>query len=247
MIGRKIIFKEVLPSTNNYVANLIAEQKIEHGTVILAGEQTSGKGQRGAVWDSEPHKNIILSTFIQPDNLTVNHQFQLNQIISLACVSFLNTITSGFLIKWPNDIVYSNKKVGGILIENQLDKLHIKNSIIGIGININQLDFGTYNATSLTAITSRNFKLQELVFKLIEELNYWYTKLQTYQFDSISESYLQNLWLHNTETTFEDADGKFIGKIKGVDPSGQLLVDRNGELKSFQNKTITFLERNNQE
>lgn len=243
MIGRKIIYKDTLDSTNNYVANLESEGKIEHGTVILAESQEAGKGQRGSKWDSEPYKNLTLSCFLKHDNLAVNQHFILNQVISLACVDFLNHFHSGFEIKWPNDIVFSSSKIAGILIENHLQGEKIRSSIVGLGININQLTFGNYNASSLAEISGKEFSLREIVFVLVEKLNFWYSKLRSFDFESIQKAYLDKLWLYQKESQFQDDKGIFKGEIEGVELNGQLLVKSLNEIRKYQNKEIVFLER----
>ncbi|MCE3295161.1 MAG: hypothetical protein K0R65_875 [Crocinitomicaceae bacterium] len=243
MIGRKIIYQDTLESTNNYTANLHLEGKIEHGTVILAGNQTAGKGQRGAQWDSEPYKNIAFSCFLKHDNLAVHRHFYLNQVISLACAGFLNEIHPGFSIKWPNDLVFHSAKTGGILVENQLGGESIKSSIAGIGINVNQTEFGEYNATSLKLLTGKEYEIRECALMLCSHLNSWYNELKLGKLDFIRESYLEQLWLLNEKTRFRDTEGEFEGKITGIDELGQLLVERENGIKAYQNKEITFLER----
>ncbi|MES2588351.1 MAG: biotin--[acetyl-CoA-carboxylase] ligase [Bacteroidota bacterium] len=252
MIGRKIIYKDTLDSTNNYVANLINRNEIEHGTVILAGNQTLGKGQRGAVWDSEPYKNISLSVFLKHVNLSLKHNFYLTQAISLALVDFFKEFDPNFKIKWPNDILYNNSKIAGILIETQLEKakfddLQIKSSIVGIGINVNQEQFGTYNATSLKLITGNEFQVQELIFKLCEKLNERINLLENFLFEQIKTDYLENLWLFQKESTYQVSDTSFKGKIVGIDEIGRLLVENldSKEVNAYQNKEIIFLERGN--
>lgn len=243
MIGRKIIYKDTLASTNNYVANLDLEGKIEHGTAILAGNQSEGKGQRGAVWDSEPYKNISFSCFLKHDNLAVSQHFILNQVISLSCVDFLNHFKAGFKIKWPNDLVFGTSKIAGILIENQLQKEQIKSSIVGIGVNVNQSEFGAYNATSLALLLDKELDIKDSVLVLIEKLNYWYKKLLVQDFATIQDAYLENLWLLQQKSSFEDSEGEFEGKILGVDSSGQLEVKKTDSIKKYQHKEIVFLER----
>ena len=243
MIGRKIVYIDTLESTNNYAANLLLEGKLESGTVILAGNQTAGKGQRGASWDSEPYKNLAFSCFLKHDMLALSRHFYLNQVISLACLSFLNEQHPGFRIKWPNDLVFNNSKIGGILVENQLAGELIKSSIAGIGINLNQTEFGAYNAVSLKSLSGRDYDLRESAIQLCMQLESWYRKLLLGKLDEIRRAYLDQLWLLGEETRFRDASGEFNGTITGVDELGQLLVAGKEGIKAYQNKEIAFLER----
>lgn len=125
-------------STNNYLQSLCSEQKVEELTVIVADFQTSGRGQRGNSWESDPGKNLLFSTVIFPEFLEARRQFLISQIISLAIKEELDTYTSDISIKWPNDIYWKEKKICGMLIENDLMGRNINQSIAGIGININQ-------------------------------------------------------------------------------------------------------------
>jgi BirA family biotin operon repressor/biotin-[acetyl-CoA-carboxylase] ligase len=247
MIGRKIIYKDTLTSTNNYVANKVLLGEIEHGSVILAGNQTDGKGQRASKWDSEPYKNISLSLFVEYANLSLTHLAKINQFVSLACCDFLCEYHPGFKIKWPNDLVYDNKKIGGILIESQLDKFGVKSSIIGIGININQELFGDYNACSLKNIVAKEFSIQDLGFSLIEKLNKRFEEFSSFQFDKLKIDYLDNLWLFQEEKNYFSVNDQknFTGIIKDIDENGNLIVFNTDLdiIQTFRHKEIVFLER----
>ena len=142
-------------STNNYLQSLCSEQKVEELTVVVADFQTSGRGQRGNSWESDPGKNLLFSTVIFPEFLEARRQFLISQIISLAIKEELDTYTTDISIKWPNDIYWKEKKICGMLIENDLMGRNISQSIIGIGININQEIFHSSapNPVSLLQIT----------------------------------------------------------------------------------------------
>lgn len=194
--------------------------------------------------EAEPYKNITLSIFLKHDNLTVNEHFRLNQIVSLACVNFLNDFDKGFKIKWPNDLVHGNSKIAGILIENQLDKDKIKNSIVGIGLNVNQSEFGDFNASSLKNICFQEFNIQELILKLIHSLNEYFNVLLNKDYNFIQKAYEQNLWLFNEKSLFKDKDGEFKGQIIGISELGQLIVKKKSSIFKYQFKEIVFLARN---
>jgi len=141
MIGSEIIHFKSVDSTSNYIATLLKESKVVNGLVILADEQTEDRGQRGAKWQSTPSQNILCSFYIQHNELLINHQQNITHFVSLAIINCLNHFGLKAKIKWPNDIVIDNKKIAGILIENQFLGQKIKSSIIGIGLNVIQEDF----------------------------------------------------------------------------------------------------------
>lgn len=148
-------------STNNYLQSLCSEQKVEELTVVVADFQTSGRGQRGNSWESAPGKNLLFSTVIFPEFLEARRQFLISQVISLAIKEELDTYTSDISIKWPNDIYWKEKKICGMLIENDLMGRNINQSIAGIGININQEIFHSSapNPVSLLQITGEEHDL----------------------------------------------------------------------------------------
>lgn len=247
MIGKKIIFKESLDSTNNYAANLLKSGELAHGTVIMSAEQTRGKGQRGATWTAEPYKNIIFTCFVEYANLSVDKQESITHFVSLAVVHFLKEQGIQAAIKWPNDILIGSSKIAGILIENQLERSGCRSSIIGIGINVNQEDFGDFNATSMKLHTGEEYSMETLSLNLIQCLQTHFDKLQQFAYGILKADYLEMLWLKDILSDFEDSKGVFQGVIRGTDPSGRLLMEKEGILVSYDLKEIKFIARNTSE
>lgn len=244
MIGRKIIFKETLDSTNNYAAKLLHAGELSHGTVIMSGEQTAGRGQRGAVWAAEPYKNLIFTCFLEYDNLSViNHQ-SITHFVSLSLIDILSFFGISASIKWPNDILIGNKKIAGILIENQVENSLIKSSIVGIGFNINQTEFGGFNGTSLKLENQKDYSIEDTAMKLIDFLQSRFNQLQIKNLTDLKNQYLKLLWLLNKSSLFEDENGIFEGKIIGTDEYGRLILERDSISKTYDLKEIKFLDRN---
>ena len=245
MIGRKIISKESLDSTSNYIAKMIESDDIVDGTVIMADYQTNGRGQRGAEWVSEPYKNLIFSCYVKHDNLSVNDQVAINQFVSLALVDVLDSLGISSSIKWPNDILVGNLKISGILIENQLSNQRIQSSIIGIGLNVNQMGLSSFLATSILEQTKKEHQVGSIAFRLIEALNNRFDLLKQGQFDRLKSEYLKRLWLFQTWTEFILNENEFTGKIINIDEFGRLVVENEaGESTHFSLKEIQFKLRN---
>lgn len=244
MIGRKIIFKETLDSTNNYAAKLLQTGELSHGTVIMSGHQTAGRGQRGAVWAAEPYKNLIFTCFLKYDNLSVANHQSITHFVSLALTDLLSFFGISSSIKWPNDIVIGNQKIAGVLIENQLENSLLKSSIVGIGLNVNQIEFGDFNATSLKLEKNEVFSIENVSMKLIETLQQRFNQLQFKELEGLKKDYHNQLWLKNQFSMFEDETGIFEGKILGTDDFGRLIVSKNEEEKLYDLKEIKFLDRN---
>lgn len=243
-IGHKIIHLDTVDSTNNYTANLIKKDKIVHGTVILADEQSAGKGQRGATWLSGAGENVLLSVFIAPDNLSVENQYVLTYVASISILKVLRKIGISAEIKWPNDIYVKRKKIAGILIENSLIGGRINTSIIGIGLNVNQVKFSALNATSIKMEKSEFMSIDNIVFMLIFELNTYWEKAQNGEIAFLRDEYLKNLYLLNQKSIFEDSNGIFNGTIKGVSAKGLLIMDNNGKEMQYDLKQIKFIDQN---
>ena len=178
MIGNQIIHLDRVDSTSNYVATLISEGKARHGMVILAENQTNGRGQRGSVWQSESSKNLILSIYLEHSDLEIHHREALTHFTSIAILNCLSKFGISSVIKWPNDLLVTKKKIAGILIENQLRGNKITSSVIGIGLNILQTEFDFPGSTSILSILNKPVHKEEVFETLIFELNSSYLQLQ---------------------------------------------------------------------
>ena len=168
-------------STNDYLKSYAKFHHLENFFCIRADEQTKGKGQRSNIWKSECCKNILVSFFVRYQ-IPVAKQFLLNQIVSIAVVEFLEKFNiKGLQIKYPNDILSGRKKISGILIENIIFKDKIKQSIIGIGLNVNQTDFDNLIfAVSMKNLTNQDYNLDVLTNELKEILKKMFEKDEKY-------------------------------------------------------------------
>ena len=241
-VGKPVIYLPTCHSTSTYARNLAAKEKITEGTVILTSEQTAGRGQMGNSWESEPYQNVTLSIILRPVFLKISEQFYLNIAISLGIYNFLHGYLDHDLkIKWPNDILYDNYKLGGILIENVIKGHNIEYSIIGIGLNINQRAFKTPQASSLKLLTGSHYNLEELVPKLLKSIEETYLRLRQNQLFELKNEYIRGLFRWGEKYTFK-SNVLFEGKIVGIDEYGRLLVeDNNQEVKHYNFKEIAFI------
>ena len=244
MIGQKIIHLDTVDSTNNYTANLQKEGKIQHGTVILADEQTAGRGQRGASWTSSAGENLLLSVYLTPDNLSVVDQPALTHFISLSLIDFLRKIGISGKIKWPNDIYVNNQKIAGILIENSIRSSHIAETIIGVGFNVNQKSFGGVNATSLRIQNNQHYQLNDVLFSWIQEMNNLWAELNKGNLSILKSRYKHELYLLNEVARYSDETGEFEGIVRDVDDNGYLILEKAGVLRKYDLKEIKLVGRN---
>lgn len=241
-VGHKIIYLPICHSTNLYAQEWLASHPVEEGLVILSDKQTAGKGQRGNTWEAEPGKNITLSVVLTPYFLPLKQLFYLNIVVSLAVFHFLQKyIINGLKIKWPNDLIYENKKISGILVENSIREQQIESAIAGIGININQGNFSIPSAASLKTITGKDYDLIHLIPELLSHLEEYYLMLKKGEFSALKEQYLSVLFKFEENVIFR-AEELFEAKIVDVDEDGKLVVLlENHQQRSFDIKEVSFI------
>ncbi len=224
---------------------LSVHEQLEDFTVIFAKEQTQGKGQLGTEWKANKGENLTFSVFYNSSFLALDKQFYLNCAVSVAVFNVLQKLCLPQLyIKWPNDILSGNKKVSGILIENIVRSTTEKHSIIGIGLNVNQVAFDeSFRASSLQQILGKYFNLEELLVTLVVELKRQLQKLSNLDFNELYESYQAYLFRKNKPSTFKNAEGvMFSGFIKSVTPEGKLQVILEDEvIKEFRLKEVKLM------
>lgn len=238
-IGHKIIHLERVGSTNNYAAKLFRENEISSGAVILADEQTNGRGQRQKTWQSDAFANLTVSFVGDLNTWKINQLTSLNHIVALAVTHFIQKYTENVAIKWPNDIMVDGKKIAGILIENQLSQSSRK-TVIGCGININQDQFDYPRATSLFLKIEKKVAPKTLLPELIQSLN---QAIENYQLKGEIASYKafnSALWKKNSAHIFYVEDIERQGELLSTTMAGQLIVNFNGKEEQFSNGEIRY-------
>jgi BirA family biotin operon repressor/biotin-[acetyl-CoA-carboxylase] ligase len=244
-IGKTVIYLPTCHSTNEVASTLLNKPEIFEGTVVICSEQTAGKGQRGNTWEAEPNKNLTFSLILKPKFLKVNQQFNLNIAISLAVYDLLTKyLGEKVRIKWPNDIYYLNKpipqKICGILIQNVIKGDSIENSIVGIGLNINQSKFADPKAISLFNILQKELSTEEILIGLMEKIEPRYLQLKDNPHGLIDQ-YLKSMYWYKEKHIFK-SDQEFQGTIVGLDPLGRLLIESDGLVKPYNFKEVAFVE-----
>ena len=247
-IGKNILRFDTLESTNSYAIELLKNERLTEGTLIIASHQTKGRGQRGNDWDSESGKNLTFSLVINPTFLDFSKQFYLSKITALAIYDCLTYVLSSSQydvnIKWPNDILLNNRKIAGILIESQFYRQKIHHSVVGIGINVNQTTFSDKLpvATSIRNEIQEKLDLNFILNSFCSFFESWYLKLRAGKFDLISKEYLQRLFFFQSEVKFLKNDLEYKGKILDVNEDGKLCVESDeGVILYYEMKEIKIL------
>ncbi len=219
-------------------------------TVFAAEFQTSGRGQKGTSWESEPGKNLTFSILLKTDTIKAEDQFIIAQIVTVGIKRYLRNIGIDAKIKWPNDIYVGDKKICGILIEHFLAGDTLSGSIVGIGLNMNQTKFvsNAPNPVSVSQITGENYDLKEELESLsgfIHELYFTYRNFSSGSSENrLDVEYHDSLYrlgeFHRYENT---KDGKTIeARITGIDESACLVLEQEDGTKSrYHFKEVKYI------
>lgn len=243
-----IIKLNAIESTNLYLKKLAVEKEVESYTVVTANYQFAGRGQMGANWHSEIGKNLTFSILIKFDAFDIAHQFYLSMAVSLGLLAAIrNHISSPLFVKWPNDILAEKDKLAGILIENIVNGNAIKQTVIGIGLNVNQEQFSSTigKVTSLKKITGNSFDTDSLLASIVISIQDFVNYIERKEFQKLKDLYLKSLYKFEKPVMFEDAQGiVFLGKIVNVCEDGKLEVALEDEkTREFNLKEIKFAGR----
>jgi BirA family biotin operon repressor/biotin-[acetyl-CoA-carboxylase] ligase len=240
----KLIKLDAIDSTNEFLKGLSNNQTVENFIVVTAESQTKGKGQMGSVWVSEPSKNLIMSVLVKDFLWDNSHIFDINIATSVSVIQALELWNIPELsIKWPNDIMSYNKKIGGILIENSLKSNGTITSIVGLGLNVNQTNFEYLpKASSLATICNTSFDKEKILLKIVETLE------RNIQFwdqnkDSLWKNFTNSLFKKGIPMPFSDGNQQnFMGIIQGVTSFGKLqILLEDDSVSEFDIKEVQML------
>lgn len=211
-------------------------------TCIWALNQLQGRGQRGTIWNAQAGQNLTFSVVVPYPEISLQYQFLLSACVATSISTVLKKLgLSKITVKWPNDIMAGTKKVGGILIENIISQNKYAAAIIGVGLNVNQLDFRELpNAGSLRMASNQEFDLEDVLNLILNNLEAELKQISDQQRDSIMKRYKENLFRMNCLSTFELPNQQlFTGVIVDVDLDGKLVVKiENDQYKSYDIKEI---------
>lgn len=233
---------ETLDSTNKESYRLLASGQKLHGTAILTLHQTEGRGQYGRTWFSQPGNHLAISIILQPTHMPLEDLPLLSLKTSIAVVRSLMSLDQELnpRIKWPNDIYIGDLKLAGILIENSISSSKVQHSIIGVGMNVNELEFPSDlpNPVSLFMLTGRKFELIPLGEKLREEM----MKVLDEPIEKWKSEYDRLIYGLGKQNNFELAGKNVSAKIVAVGNDGKLSLEMDGQRKSYFSHEIKWLK-----
>lgn len=245
IFGRQLIEIDEVDSTNLRAQELLKNQKVVEGAVITTNFQTNGRGQIGTSWFAEKAQNLLFSLVLFPSKLPLEKQFYLSKVIAIGIVTFIKELGIPCAkIKWPNDIYVGSKKICGVLIENNLRGYRLESSIVGIGLNVNQEDFGIFgeSASSLKLLLGQHFDRKVLLTNLLEKLEVWFNLLIEESYTQIDLVYHQNLLYSGKWAEFEINNSRVLRKVVHVNPQGLLCLEsKAGEIETYGMKELKFI------
>ena len=229
----RIIHIDETDSTNRWL-----KENGEGTMVVTTDYQTAGKGCGTNSWESERGKNLTFSMLIHPTDIPASQQFRITEVVSVALCEVLEQYIGDVSIKWPNDIYMGDKKICGVLIENRLQGNVIVDSIIGIGLNVNQTEFvsDAPNPVSLRQLLGREIDREALLHDFLETLETVSSSETTYS------AYRNKLFRMGKQAVFSDETGRFEGTIQDVETDGRLLIkDLSGQARRYAFKEVQFV------
>ena len=241
---------QTVHSTNSFLRELNGGDASFDMELATTEFQTAGRGQKGNSWESEKSKNLLFSILLHPVYVQPSKQFCISEAIALAVVKSLKEIVADelvakdFSVKWPNDIYWKNKKIAGILIENELFGSTIRDCIVGVGININQQNFisDAPNPVSLYNILGVNTNVEELLDTIIKQFVANISMIENGQTALLHNEYMDSLFRRKGIYPYRDADSEFMATIKDVREDGRLiLTDSDDKERIYEFKEVAIV------
>lgn len=236
--GQPVIFFDSLPSTNDYAKEKLSENDLGDSFVVVTGSQTQGKGRRGNQWYSEEGKDLTFTLAMRELSLPVEERFLITQVVSISIIDALQPYVSrgNFQIKWPNDIYFLGKKIGGILIENVIQGGMIESTIIGIGINLSQKT-NPFEGISLIGIASVDFSADRIFTAISESAFRGLLDEQHFEREEVHRLYQDSLMGIGSNCEFQFEGGSYTGVFSGVNKNGEAMIvlDEDGQILRSEN------------
>lgn len=243
-------------SSQSILARMYTEGRVDHLDSLMVVNQTAGRGQRGNSWEAEPGQNVTMSILLIHDSLKASDQFIVSQLISVVITDMLRdklgdtTYYEQIAVKWPNDIYVGDRKIAGILIESSISGNNVERSIVGIGLNVNQVIFRSDapNPVSMAQLLGNIYEKgvehigRELSRRIADNVRKYRDGILVA--DEIRQRYMSILWRREGLHPFTDVatDESFMASITGVESMGYLhLLTETGEDRRYAFKEVVFL------
>ncbi len=243
VFGNKIYTFQTIDSTNNCIKAL-ANVGANEGVVVFAEQQTAGRGRMGRSWLSQPEENLTFSVLLRP-RIPVEAINLLPLYVAIAVAQAIENLTGLHVeCKWPNDLLIEKKKVAGILIEGSMRQNQLDYVVIGLGVNVNQLQFGNgllQKATSLRLETGREFDRARLLREILHSLETHYVQAAENEFKSVVPFWISRTSMINKSIVVSQGGDVIAGIVKGLSSEGGLILQTNGKTQTMFAGDVTIL------
>jgi len=223
----------------------LGEEGFPEGTVVVAEEQTAGRGRLGRSWESEPQANLLFSLLLRPYFLQRDEIFILTFAAAVSVADAIEKVAQMKpQLKWPNDVLLENKKVSGILLEANFDEGILSHVVLGIGVNVNQLKFSpdiSDRATSLSLFTGKKIDRDGLLSVILSDFSSVYELLQTRNFYSVMKKWRDRSIMEGKKIRVSLAGKIFEGTCDDIMDDGTLVLQTDDGLKEFTAGEVTLL------
>lgn len=233
----EIVHIDETDSTNRWVKDDLHERK--RPFCVVADYQTAGRGCGTNTWESERGKNLLFSMLIHPTEIPASRQFLVSMAMANSIAKVVSKYVNNVSIKWPNDIYVGNRKICGILIENHLQGGVIKDSILGVGLNVNQLRFvsDAPNPVSLANLTGREFDTEMVLQQILASFDAEWADIE-----GVRSRYLEQLYRRTGFYRYRDACEEFFAELMTVEEDGHLILRKiDGYTKRYEFKEVTYI------
>ena len=243
-LGTVIIYEPELSSTNTLALELI-KNDVENGAVVITDLQTDGRGRGGSTWEAVRAKGLTFSLILYP-HLPATYGNYISLLTGIAIASTLKKFHIDAQLKWPNDVLVSGKKLGGILCESHIRNHRIESLVIGIGLNVNENadNFSPQlnkTATSMNLETSKEFDRAEVLSKLLKELDHWLDIWTAGDTKEILAKWMQHCSHIEQPVKFKSGAAWAEGIFKGVTDHGEAILDTGSGSIVYSGSDLTIL------
>ncbi|BDU49726.1 biotin--[acetyl-CoA-carboxylase] ligase [Haliovirga abyssi] len=231
---------EKIDSTNKYLKEKKYKKNWE---IVMAKEQTAGKGRRGKVWNSNKGGAWFSFCFAEDKYLSKTEYGKIPLIAGLAVIKGLEEIEKlNYKIKWPNDVYVGKRKISGILLEKSGDFF-----IVGIGINVNNVDFGEFKdiGISLNKITDKIYNIEKLVMLVASKFKKEYYRFLRGEWEEILLEIKEKNYLKNRVVEVMVNSEVIKGEVIGINNSAELCIKKNNEIYEIKSGEIRIVYTNN--
>ena len=239
MLQPRYIYIDEVGSTNDFLRQYSGDEEM---VVAVADYQQAGRGCGSNSWESERGKNLTFSILFHPEQVLAHEQYVLSMAVAVTMRKYLSKVLSEEVcIKWPNDIYVGDLKIAGILIENRLVGNLIRNCVVGIGLNVNQVVFTSDapNPVSMAQLEGREWDREEVLHGIVQQF-VW--QLEHFRRDKIREKYRRHLYRREGFFFYRDAGGTFEAELVAVEDDGHLVLrDKADNLRTYAFKEVQFL------